>query len=131
MPLKICVDFIKTFDTMNREAVWNILRKLGYPSLTVKLESVLHNKNEDTSHFKVVNLTVITKVRHQPPPVSHDIVQNIQTEKLILSQVNKLRCLTSTFTNKRFDVKLDTGTSNGSKDFGGLQTRVLLKKKKP
>ena len=64
MPLyMVFVDFTKAFDTVNRDALWNILMKLGCPAHFTNLVSALHNgmnasvsmKGELSEPFRVEN----------------------------------------------------------------------------
>ena len=43
MPLyMVFVDFTKAFDTVHRETLWHVLRKLGCPDKFVELIAALH-----------------------------------------------------------------------------------------
>ena len=59
----LLVDFAKAFDTVNKEVLWNILQKLGYPDNFIKVIFALYTgmkvsvsfRGERSEPFDIVN----------------------------------------------------------------------------
>ncbi len=60
----------ETFDTVNRNALWNIVRKLGCPDHFAKLLSALHIRMKTLVRFrgKLLEPLEIKKGMENPPP---------------------------------------------------------------